>query len=266
MIIRVTLPLKRVSEQKHLGGFTTNEEIQKSFRKKGLSLAPKLDPGQQPEQSYMLEVISTEEKIVPAYSTLHFRDLAAKNCASDPEVSFSHEIYKYTIFFGASTSTRSFWIITRVIDGEISIMIRNKSVKKALETFEKHIGDILNFKFIDDKKAIDRPIEFHTISKNGHALTAFLTKRSIPRSFRLNPVETSIAIFSFIMLAITFSIDNYFPTSLYTTEILSDPLHPALRKVVSSWHVFGISLTTSVLTVLVKHFVIAKKNYARWEK
>lgn len=244
--------------------WATDRDIQTSLRSLGFSLTPKV-LGDRTETQYMLEEIDPVGETVDMNSTAHYRDLAAKNLCSDPDVSFSGEMRKYTIFFGATGETRTLVIVTRVSEGEIALLFKNESIKRALETLEEYLPRILALPFIDREKAFNRSVEFHTVSKKKHALTGYLTEKTLRRSFRINNVETSLMILSLLLFMVAFTFDRGIPMPENPTGKLVDPLDPTIRKLVGVWPFALVAAATNLLTILVKHYR-ASREQITWSR
>lgn len=231
----------------------------------GFSLSLKLGADQQPASMYQIEVIESLRNQVPVHSTLHYRDLATKNYARDEEVSFSKEIEQCAIYFGVNGATRSLLIVTRPNEGEIALMIRNPKVRKALETFEHVVAKLLKQPLIDENNSLNQSIEFYTISKDDHALTGYLTKKSFFRSIRMNPVESGLACLSIVLFCISFGLDQILPAVPIQGSPAVDPTPAFVRRFASISHFFVVSFCTSSLTVTIKH-LMAKGTFVRWPK
>lgn len=216
MLIRLTLPLVFKNDR-----WPNDTEIQNAFRRLGLSLS--LKPEELKNQFYVLEADGQNGDSVELFCTDHYRDIAIKNLTSD-DASFSGEIRRYSIFFGGVGETRTVVIVTRVNEGEVSLLLKNQRVKKALESLEDIIGDLLHTPLIDKEKSFGRSVEFHSTSNKSHVFTGYLEKKTLYRSLTLNKTETGLIALSLFVFLLAFSADIGFRTYPDEAGSIVDPL------------------------------------------
>lgn len=259
MIIRVSLPLTQDVETNN---YSTSEDIATAFRGLGLSLSQNLDDTHQAAGKYKIEAGKRAGDIVEMYSQAHYRDLAIKNFAKDPDVSCAKEIIQSSIYFGTSGKRKTSFVVCRANEGEIALILINPSTRKGLKTLDENIGKILKMPFIDRASTFGRPIELHSLSKKSQLMTAILKERKLAKSFILNPVESGLLTFSLFIFVIAFSLRQ--SLSGVQSEDFTE-LQEVLSSFSNAWPFALVAFGTNLLIILIKHFT-AKKEQIRWDK